>query len=114
DQSPEQRVSVLRARLGVRQNAAGIVIYVGCDEPRAEDRHESEQAIAHHSHADTAARAPLRKVMSGPAFHETLGRRLARHGARPRTLILKGRMSSRILLLCLFAGTFVAAPAFAW
>ena len=47
DHGPEERVAVLRAGLGVGEDAAGVVIDVGGDEAGAEDREHEQDGGSH-------------------------------------------------------------------
>ena len=102
NKGPEQGVAVLGARLGVRQDAAGVVVDIGGDESRSEDREERDQTIGQdaegrrreappkvfrldvRSHCGCARDYRQRKIASGPRDGAEACRRGSAPGVRPQ------------------------------
>jgi len=59
DQRPQKFVAELRSGLGIREDAAGVVIDVGRDEARTEDRQKCKKAGADQSERRSTANGSL-------------------------------------------------------
>src|SRR5271163_2647026 len=102
NQRPQQRVAILRAGLRIRRDAAGVVVHVGGNEARADDREQQGQTAAQAANLLLQILAARLQALEGRSYGSPVHSSLPMPSLifhQPRNYIIDGYSADGVILL---------------